>query len=202
MTVPTPKQDGEGYASLLAELKERIRTARLRAAVAVNEELILLYWSIGRDILDRQTATGWGARVIDRLAADLRRDFPEMTGLSPRNLKYMRAFAEAFPEREIVQQIVARLPWGHAIKLIEGVKNPEQRIWYARQAAEHGWSRNVLVHQFDSNLFGRQGKAATNFARTLPAPQSDLAQELIKGLCQSNDTPSANGKAYRYLSGY
>jgi predicted nuclease of restriction endonuclease-like (RecB) superfamily len=180
MTVPIPKQAGEDYASLLTELKERIRTARLRAAVAVNEELILLYWSIGRDILDRQTAAGWGARVIDRLAADLRRDFPEMTGLSPRNLKYMRAFAAAFPEREIVQQVVARLPWGHAIKLIESVKSPEQRIWYARQAAEHGWSRNVLAHQIDSDLFARQGKALTNFGRTLPAPQSDLAQELIK----------------------
>src|SRR5580704_14111948 len=180
MTVRTPKQGGDGYASLLAELKERIRTARLKAAVAVNEELILLYWSIGRDILDRQTAAGWGARVIDRLAADLRRDFPEMTGLSPRNLKYMRAFTEAFPEREIVQQVVARLPWGHAIKLVESVKSPEQRIWYARQAAEHGWSRNVLAHQIDSDLFARQGKALTNFGRTLPAPQSDLAQELIK----------------------
>src|SRR5580693_4991149 len=180
MTVRTPKQGGDGYASLLAELKERIRTARLKAAVAVNEELILLYWSIGRDILDRQTAAGWGARVIDRLAADLRRDFPEMTGLSPRNLKYMRAFAEAFPEREIVQQVVARLPWGHAIKLVESVKRPAQRIWYARQAAEYGWSRNVLAHQIDSDLFARQGKALTNFGRTLPAPQSDLAQELIK----------------------
>ena len=180
MTVRAPKQGGDGYASLLAELKERIRTARLKAAVAVNEELILLYWSIGRDILDRQTAAGWGARVIDRLAADLRRDFPEMTGLSPRNLKYMRAFAEAFPEREIVQQVVARLPWGHAIKLVESVKSPEQRSWYARQAAEHGWSRNVLAHQIDSDLFARQGKALTNFGRTLPAPQSDLAQELIK----------------------
>ena len=180
MTVRAPKQGGDGYASLLAELKERIRTARLKAAVAVNEELILLYWSIGRDILDRQTTAGWGARVIDRLAADLRRDFPEMTGLSPRNLKYMRAFAEAFPEREIVQQVVARLPWGHAIKLVESVKSPEQRIWYARQAAEHGWSRNVLAHQIDSDLFARQGKALTNFGRTLPVPQSDLAQELIK----------------------
>ena len=180
MTVRAPKQGGDGYASLLAELKERIRKARLKAAVAVNEELILLYWSIGRDILDRQTAAGWGARVIDRLAADLRRDFPEMTGLSPRNLKYMRAFAEAFPEREIVQQVVARLPWGHAIKLVESVKSPEQRIWYARQAAEYGWSRNVLAHQIDSDLFTRQGKALTNFGRTLPAPQSDLAQELIK----------------------
>ncbi len=180
MTVPVPPSEGDGYAHLLAELKERIRTARLKAAVAVNQELILLYWSIGRDILARQTAEGWGARIVERLAADLRRDFPEMTGLSPRNLKYMRAFAEAFPDHEIVQQVVARLPWGHAIKLIESLKSADQRLWYAKQAAEHGWSRNVLVHQIESDLFGRQGKALTNFARTLPAPQSDLAQELIK----------------------
>ncbi|MBB6488469.1 DUF1016 N-terminal domain-containing protein [Rhizobium lusitanum] len=115
MTTPIPAPD-VSYVSLLAELKERIRAARLRAAIAVNQELIMLYWSIGRDILARQTVEGWGARVIDRLAADLRRDFPEMTGLSPRNLKYMRAFAEAFPNEEIVQQLVAHLPWGHNVK--------------------------------------------------------------------------------------
>jgi predicted nuclease of restriction endonuclease-like (RecB) superfamily len=180
MTVPVSLSEDDGYAHLLAELKERIRTARLKAAVAVNQEHILLYWSVGRDILARQTAEGWGARVIDRLAADLQRDFPEMTGLSPRNLKYMRAFAEAFPDPEIVQQVVAQLPWGHAIKLIEGLKSADQRLWYAKQAAEHGWSRNVLAHQIDGDLFHRQGKALTNFARTLPPPQSDLAQELIK----------------------
>lgn len=180
MTTPAFPPDGDDYASLLAELKERIRTARLKAAVAVNQELILLYWSIGRDILDRQIAAGWGARVIDRLAADLRRDFPEMTGLSPRNLKYMRAFADAFPDREIVQQVVARLPWGHVVKLVETVKDTVERLWYARQAVEHGWSRNVLVHQIESGLYARQGKALTNFAKTLPAPQSDLAQQLIK----------------------
>jgi predicted nuclease of restriction endonuclease-like (RecB) superfamily len=177
-TVSSPSSNG--YTSLLAELKERIRTARLKAAIAVNQELILLYWSIGRDILDRQSEAGWGARIIDRLAADLRRDFPEMTGLSPRNLKYMRAFAEAFPDREIVQQVVAPLPWGHTIKLVEALKSAEERLWYARQAVEHGWSRNVLVHQIETDLHARQGKAITNFARTLPAPQSDLAQELIK----------------------
>ncbi|MER9548346.1 PDDEXK nuclease domain-containing protein [Mesorhizobium sp. M0322] len=180
MTETSPASPKDGYASLLSELKERIRTARLRAALSVNQELILLYWSIGRDILTRQSDAGWGARIIDRLAADLRRDFPEMTGLSSRNLKYMRAFAEAFPEREIVQQVVARLPWGHAIKLVEGTKSSEQRLWYARQAAEHGWSRSVLTHQIENDLFGRKGKALTNFTRTLPAPQSDLAQELMK----------------------
>lgn len=180
MTTPVPFPDGDGYASLLAELKERIRAARLKAAVAVNQELIMLYWSIGRDILGRQSAEGWGARVVQRLADDLRRDFPEMTGLSARNLNYMRALAEAFPDAEIVQQVVARLPWGHAIKLVEATKAPTERLWYARQAVEHGWSRNVLVHQIESGLYHRQCKALTNFARTLPAPQSDLAQELIK----------------------
>jgi predicted nuclease of restriction endonuclease-like (RecB) superfamily len=114
------------------------------------------------------------------LAQDLRRDFPDMTGLSSRNLKYMRAFAEAYRDREIVQQLVARLPWGHNIKLVEAIKDEDERLWYARQAIEHGWSRNVLAHQIDTGLFRRQGKALTNFARTLPAPQSDLAQELVK----------------------
>ncbi|MBB4276402.1 PDDEXK nuclease domain-containing protein [Rhizobium mongolense] len=180
MITPIPSSDGSGYASLLAELKERIRTARLQASVAINRELILLYWSIGREILARQTAEGWGARVIDRLAADLRRDFPDMTGLSPRNLKYMRAFAESFPKEEIVQQVVAQLPWGHNVKLVEALKDPAERLWYARQAFEHGWSRNVLAHHIASALYLRQGKALTNFARTLPAPQSDLAQELVK----------------------
>jgi predicted nuclease of restriction endonuclease-like (RecB) superfamily len=175
---PTPELNG--YTALLSELKERIRAARLRAAVAVNQELILLYWSIGSDILDRQATEGWGARVIDRLGEDLRRAFPEMTGLSGRNLKYMRAFAEAYPDREIVQQVVARLPWGHNVRLVEAVKDPAERLWYARQAIEHGWSRNILVHQIESGLYHRHGKAITNFERTLPAPQSELARELIK----------------------
>lgn len=175
---PTPEPNG--YTLLLSELKERIRAARLRAAVAVNQELILLYWSIGRDILGRQAAEGWGARVIDRLGEDLRRTFPEMTGLSGRNLKYMRAFAEAYPDQEIVQQVVARLPWGHNVRLVEAVKDPVERLWYARQAIEHGWSRNILIHQLESGLYHRQGKAITNFERTLPAPQSELARELVK----------------------
>ena len=180
MTTPSRTHESTGYAALLGDLKERIRSARLRAALAVNQELILLYWSIGRDILARQVDEGWGARVIDRLSADLRRGFPEMTGLSARNLKYMRAFAEAYPDLEVVQQVVARLPWGHNVRLVEAVKDQAERLWYARQAVEHGWSRNVLVHQVESGLFHRQGKAVTNFSRTLPSPQSELAQQLVK----------------------
>ncbi len=175
-----PATPGPDYAGLLAELKARILAARVTAALAVNQELILLYWSIGRDILARQDVEGWGARVIDRLAEDLRREFPEMTGLSGRNLRYMRAFAEAWPDRDFVQQVVARLPWGHNVRLVEAVKAPVEREWYARQAIESGWSRNVLAHQIAGGLYQRQGRALTNFARTLPAPQSELAQELVK----------------------
>jgi predicted nuclease of restriction endonuclease-like (RecB) superfamily len=170
----------DGYAILLGELKDRIRTARLQAAFAVNQELILLYWGIGREILERQAKEGWGSRVIDRLSADLRRDFPDMTGLSARNLKYMRAFADAYPDRAFVQQVVARLPWGHVVRLLDHVKDASRREWYARQAIEHGWSRNILVHQIEGGLYERQGKALTNFSRTLPAAQSELAQQLFK----------------------
>ena len=175
--IPLPADD---YATLLSALKVRIRAARLRAAVAVNQELILLYWSIGKDIFERVSAEGWGTKVVQRLARDLRRDFPEMTGLSPRSLSYMRAFAAAYPDRQVVQQVVAQLPWGHNLRLLDALKDSEHRLWYARQAAEHGWSRAVLVHQIESGLIDRRGKAITNFGQTLPKPQSDLAHELMK----------------------
>ncbi len=169
-----------GYAELLESLKARIRQAQVRAALSVNRELVLLYWHIGREILQRQQREGWGAKVIDRLALDLGREFPEMKGFSPRNLKYMRAFAEAWPDEQIVQEALAQITWYHNITLLEKVKDPTERLWYVQQTIEHGWSRNVLVHQIESKLYQRQGKAITNFERTLPAPQSDLARSLIK----------------------
>jgi predicted nuclease of restriction endonuclease-like (RecB) superfamily len=118
--------------------------------------------------------------VVDRLAKDLRSAFPDMSGLSRTNLLYMRAFAETWPDEAIVQQVVGQIPWGHNVRLLELVKDPEERLWYIRAAIQHGWSRNVLVLQIESGLFRRQGKAVTNFSATLPAPQSDLAQQLIK----------------------
>ena len=169
-----------GYDELLRDLKIRIEQAQVRAAVAVNSELVSLYWNIGRDILTRQQQQGWGAKVIDHLAADLRRAFPEMKGFSPRNLKYMRAFAEAYPDEQFVQQVAAQIPWFHNCKLLDQVKDPPQREWYIRQTIQHGWSRAVLEMQIESNLYGRQGKATNNFERTLPAPQSDLARQLLK----------------------
>ena len=168
------------YGPFLEELKERIRSAQIRAAVAVNSELVLLYWTIGRRILVAQKAERWGAKVIDRLSADLIREFPEVKGLSSRNLKYMRAFAEAWSEEAIVQQVVAQIPWGHNVRLLDHLDSQEQRLWYARNVIEYGWSRNVLVHQIESRLFERQGKAISNFGRALPSPQSDLAHQLLK----------------------
>ncbi len=170
----------EGYGKWLEELKARIHAARQRATLAVNRELILLYWQIGRDILARQAEQGWGARVIDRLSHDLRTAFPEMKGFSRTNLMYMRAFAEAWPEEQIVQQPVGQLPWGHNLVLLTKLKDREERLWYARKAIEHGWSRNVMVMQIETRLLERQGKALTNFEARLPRPQSDLARESLK----------------------
>jgi predicted nuclease of restriction endonuclease-like (RecB) superfamily len=172
--------NSKSYQDLLSLLKGRIRTAQVRAAAAVNQELVLLYWGIGKEILNRQKAEGWGAKVIDQIAKDLHREFPGMQGFSPRNLKYMRAFAEAWPDEAIVQQAAAQLPWFHNCILLDKVKNTNERLWYIQQAIEHGWSRNVLVLRIESGLYRRQGKAVTNFRATLPPPQSDLAQQLLK----------------------
>jgi len=147
-----------GYGELLEDLKSRIRSAQTKAALAANQGLILLYWDIGRRILDRQRKEGWGAKVIDRLSRDLCREFPMLRGLSGRNLKYMRAFAEAYRSRAIVQQLAAQIPWFHHCVLMERVKDPAARVWYIKQTIANGWSRNVLALQIDSGLhppFGR-----------------------------------------------
>jgi predicted nuclease of restriction endonuclease-like (RecB) superfamily len=168
------------YQELLVSLKQRIRTSQIRAALAVNRELVLLYWQIGQEILLRQSQQGWGAKVIDRLSQDLRREFPELKGLSSRNLKYMRAFAEAYPESEFVQQLVAQIPWGHNVVLLDRVKDDNARLWYAQQVTTNGWSRNILTLQIESQLYQRQGQAVTNFEATLPPARSDLVRATLR----------------------
>ena len=155
---PGPRRP-PGYGEWLAELKDTIRQARLRASLAANAELIGLYWRIGRDILDRQQRGGWGSKVVERLAADLRAEFPDMRGLSRANLLYMRAFAEAWPD-------------------------PAARLWYAEATLEHGWSRPVLATQVETGLRERQGRAITNFGRALPPADSDLAQQILDVLLE------------------
>lgn len=140
----------------------------------------MLYWQIGRDILERQQRRGWGAKVIDQLARDLKDAFPDMRGFSPRNLKYMRALAQAWPAPEFVQQPAAQLPWFHLCTLLDKVKDPADRDWYAGKSLEHGWSRNVLAMQIDTQAHTRAGSAVTNFDARLPPPQSDLAREALK----------------------
>ena len=168
------------YADWLADIKTRVATARQRAALAANAELIQLYWQIGRDILQRQSAQGWGSKVIERLARDLRAAFPEMKGFSARNLMYMRDFAEAWPDAEIVQQLAAQLPWFHIVVLITRMKDDPTREWYARRAIAEGWSRVTLELNIRNRLHERQGQAVTNFDARLPVPHSELAHETLK----------------------
>lgn len=172
---PTP----DDYPKVLAQLKERVRTARLTAVRTVNTQLLTLYWDIGKTILERQEQHGWGAKVIDRLSKDLRAEFPDMTGFSPRNLRYMRTFAVAWPD-EIGQQPAAQLPWGHVMVLLDKAQDQAARDWYATAAAREGWSRDVLLNHIMNQTHLRVGAATTNFTSTLPAPESDLARQLAK----------------------
>ena len=155
MTVTSQIAVPPGYHELLEEIASRISTSQVRAALGVSRELVLLYWSIGREILTRQGSEGWGAKVIDRLGRDLQARFPGVEGFSPRNLKYMRALAQAWPDPSIVPQRVALLPWGHLRLLLDRVKEPETRQWYLQAALEYGWSRDVLTHMITGRLHAR-----------------------------------------------
>ena len=145
------------YAAMLGDLKTRIRTAQTQAALSVNRELVLLYWQIGQVIRQKQQAEGWGAKVIEQLSRDLKAEFPDMKGFSPRNLGYMRKFAETWTDEDFVQQVAAKLPWFHNCTLLDKLRDADQREWYARATNQHGWSRNVLIHQIESRLMERQG---------------------------------------------
>jgi predicted nuclease of restriction endonuclease-like (RecB) superfamily len=169
-----------GYAEWLTQLKADIAQSRNRAALAVNGELIQLYGRIGRDILERQQAQGWGAKVIDRLANDLKTAFPDMRGFSSRNLKYMAFFAQLCPTLQFGQQPAAQLPWFHIVTLLTKVNNEAAREWYAQQAVKSGWSRSTLEINIKNQLQQRQGAAVTNFAARMPATDSALAVETLK----------------------
>lgn len=170
-----------GYAAFLSDLKARVRATQIRAVRAVNSEVARLYWSTGRAILTRQAAHGWGAKVVDRLSIDLRREFPEHRGWSRSNLLYMRRAADAWPtEHEFVQQAVGQLPWGHVTVLLDRLRTRDDRDWYAARAADEGWSRAVLEHQIKVGLRAAVGTAPANFADALDPADSDLARELVK----------------------
>jgi predicted nuclease of restriction endonuclease-like (RecB) superfamily len=178
--ITSPADLPEGYREFIISLKDRIRAAQVKAALSVNRELVLLYWEIGNDILTRQEKEGWGAKVIERLSSDLMHEFPGMKGFSVRNLKYMRKFAESWRDVSIVQELLAQITWYHHIALLDKVKDKQEREWYIRETIRNSWSRNILAHQIESGLVHRARTAVTNFSAVLPAPQSDLAAEVIK----------------------
>jgi predicted nuclease of restriction endonuclease-like (RecB) superfamily len=169
-----------GYVEWLADVKARVHAAQQRASLAVNNELLRLYWSIGRDIMERQSSGAWGDGILDQVSADLRAAFPSMKGFSRSNLKYMRAFAQAWPDPEFGQQPVGQIPWGHNVVLLTKLKDRNARIAYASAILQHGWSRAVLEHHLELRTVERQGKTINNFAQRLPKPQSDLAHESLK----------------------
>jgi len=182
-----------GYGELLGEIKARIARSRIEAALAANHVLIDLYWHIGRSIVERQKLQGWGKSVVERLARDIQAAFPGISGFSRNNIWRMRAFYMAYTEEvtNLARPVqdssasnapipVKQLPWGQNIELLQRLRDPVRRFWYAQEALEHGWSRAVLVHQITSRLYERQGNAVTNFEAALPPSQSDLAKQAIK----------------------
>lgn len=198
------------YSVFLKEIKARIRVAQNRATFAVNSELLRLYWDIGRVLVARQAEAGWGARILNRLALDLKNELPEVKGFSERNLKLMTQFFREYADLFVAgqpsvaplptaylgegrhrekglarfiqkgQQVVAQLPWAHNIVLMQKIKDKPTRYWYAKKTLENGWSRNVLALMIDGGAHARQGKAITNFKEKMLSPQSDLAQESLK----------------------
>src|SRR5262245_12527254 len=173
------------YKKFIASLKTKIRSAQIKGVIAVNKELIRLYWDIGKDIIDKQEQEGWGSKVLEKVAKDLQNEFPGIEGFSRTNLFRIRAFYNAYSK---VPQLVGQLeqlpifsiPWGHNVILLESLKQTEERFWYASKAIEHGWSRSTLTIWIENDLYRREGKAITNFKAALPAPQSDLVQPSLK----------------------
>lgn len=173
----------QDYAHWISQLKTRFRQVQLKAAVAVNTELLQFYWALGADMVEKQANTHWGSGFLAQLSQDLIREFPEAKGFSLRNLKYIRQWHQFWKEDAIGQQAVAQLtaiPWGHNVVIISKCQSHTEALYYIQQTLAHGWSRAVLTHQIESGLWQREGKAISNFTQTLPAPQSDLAAQVLK----------------------
>lgn len=177
---PNLSELGEFYSDMRDSVVKRIKECRRSLIVKANTAMTIMYWQIGNEILARQSAEGWGTRVIDRLSKDLNEAFPEMSGFSSRNLKYMRKFAESFCDEQIVQQVVAQLPWRGIITLLDKLSDNDERLWYAQMSIKNGWSSNVLYLMIEARLRERQGQSVTNFETALPSPDSDMAQQMFK----------------------
>ena len=177
---PNLSEMSDSYLDFIEEVKKEIQKQRISVVLNANSSMICLYWNIGRAILQKQEEEGWGSKVIDRMAKDLKEAFPDMSGFSPRNIKYMRKFAECWPDFEIVQQVVARIPWRTNRMLLDKLNMQEERLWYAHKTIENGWSSNVLELQIQNRLMERAGKSVNNFPVALPPVDSDMADQIFK----------------------
>jgi len=177
-----PKQSemSDSYLGFIEEIKNKIDKQRLKVVMQANSNMLHLYWDIGNNILRKQQEDGWGAKVIDRISHDLKERYPQMSGFSARNIKYMRKFAKTWRDYEIVQRVAAQIPWRSNILLMDKINSQEERVWYAEQTISNGWSRDVLALQIESNLIGRSGKSINNFEVALPPLDSDMANQVFK----------------------
>ena len=179
MVVKQQESGVTGYKEAFELLKDDIKKSQLKAALSITKELTMLYWRTGKTISEKIQKEEWGAKTLKNLASDIKKEFPNLSGFSLRNLQYMRQFADCFPTRNYATA-VAQIPWGHNLLIIRRLKSHEKRMWYVEQTLENGWSRNMLEMWITSDLYTRQGSAVTNFKKTLPEPQSDLAEQIIK----------------------
>ena len=177
---PNLSEMSDAYLKFIEEVKSEIQKQRISVVLNANSSMTCLYWNIGRGILKKQEEEGWGTKIIDRMAKDLKDAFPEMSGFSPRNIKYMRKFAESWPDFEIVQRVVAQIPWRTNISLMDKLKDEESRIWYAYKVIENGWSKTILDLQIESRLMERSGRSVNNFPAALPPEDSDMVNQVFK----------------------
>ena len=168
------------YINILNQIKQQVKKARHKAILSANTHLLTLYWNIGKTVSEQANKANWGAKIIEKLASDLRSEFPDMKGFSFRNVKYMRQFAEIYSDIQFGQQPVAQIPWGHHVLLMDKINDPETALFYMSKAVENGWSRDILSLQIKSKLHERSGKATNNFDKTVPKPESDLVQQTFK----------------------
>ena len=177
---PNLYEMSDTYLKFIEEVKAEIQKQRISVVLNANSSMICLYWNIGKAIMKKQEEEGWGAKVIDRMSKDLKDAFPEMSGFSPRNIKYMRKFAECWPDFEIVQRVVAQIPWRSNISLLDKLADQKSRIWYAQKTIENGWSKAILDMQIESRLMARSGKSVNNFPEALPPTDSDMVNQVFK----------------------
>ena len=177
---PNLSEMSDTYLKFIEEIKAEIQKQRISVVLNANSSMICLYWNIGRAIIKKQEKEGWGTKVIDRISKDIKDAFPEMSGFSPRNIKYMRKFAECWPDYAIVQRVVAQIPWRSNISLMDKLTDQKSRIWYAQKTIENGWSKTVLDMQIESGLLERSGKSVNNFPAVFPPTDSDMVNQVFK----------------------